>query len=433
MQNHAAEYGHLLAAPSGQSGDRPDTYLAGELYSRALSDIGIDTAMYRSGHASHLFADWRLGLLTDDRRVEALERRARRGNSAAKFALGLRAGDRAVAAALFRSAADAGHAGGQYFYGYCCEKGLGARRDLDRALLYYGRAGVQVFGPALLRSGKLLSRIGRPKEAALHLRAAAVLGSPKAAFLYAHLNVDPEDARRFLLLAADNGHTEAQLEVAEGSLGDVDEDQKRRYIEMAAQAGHGRAQSSGLSAKNSIRACAKLLRWSAEQGIVDKQVMFAQHLYKARGVSKDRKGAAMFYKLAADQGNAVAMHWYAEMLRMGDGVPRDTNLSTEYFYRAINAGSTEAAEALRQHLALENDTAVEDNIDTGSDEDLADEGLEGEGLQDLSDPSGMKKQHLFQKPIVKVGTALGIIILLAPLGRVVEFVAVMTGIAILLL
>ena len=63
--------------------------------------------------------------------------------------------DQAMAASLFREAADQGDAQSQYWLGYCYENGFGVLYDIDEALVWYKAAADQGYGPAIEKVEKL--------------------------------------------------------------------------------------------------------------------------------------------------------------------------------------------------------------------------------------------------------------------------------------
>jgi TPR repeat protein len=65
------------------------------------------------------------------------------------------------------------------------------------------------------------------------------------------------------------------------------------------------------------------LKISADQGNVDAQIALARHLRQGELIPKDLSGAAKYYKMAADQGHAIAMNMFGFCLKNGEGVAKN--------------------------------------------------------------------------------------------------------------
>jgi uncharacterized protein len=68
--------------------------------------------------------------------------------------------------------------------------------------------------------------------------------------------------------------------------------------------------------------------------------------YRGEGVPKDYAEAALWYRQAADQGNAEAQYCIAEAYATGKGVPQDFEHAAVWYRKAAKQGHGRAQRAL---------------------------------------------------------------------------------------
>jgi len=91
---------------------------------------------------------------------------------------------------------------------------------------------------------------------------------------------------------------------------------------------------------------------TAEQGYADAQSDLGEMYDEGRGVPKDYKEAARWYRKAAEQGNADAQSDLGVMYAKGRGVPKDYVTAYMWFNLAAqDAGLPESVGEIRDALA----------------------------------------------------------------------------------
>jgi len=66
-----------------------------------------------------------------------------------------------------------------------------------------------------------------------------------------------------------------------------------------------------------------------------------------RGVIRDYKLANKYYRLSADQDNALAQHYLGRNYRDALGVKKDVNEAKKWFKKSADQGNEDANEALK--------------------------------------------------------------------------------------
>lgn len=87
---------------------------------------------------------------------------------------------------------------------------------------------------------------------------------------------------------------------------------------------------------------------SADEGNNDARVIYGNLLNTGKKISKDKKEAARYFKLAAEDGSIDAMLKYAEMNEKGDGIPIDIQEAIKYYQKALSKNDKKASERLHQ-------------------------------------------------------------------------------------
>lgn len=278
-------------------------------------------------------------------------------------------------------AAEAGHADAQHLLGTLHEEGqAGAGANEQAALGWYCRASQQGYAPALYAVGEYVAegRAGFSKDEAVALkwyeRAAAQSYAPAERSLgvwyeqgRGGVQRDEEAARSWYRRAAARGDAAALYALGQEADRPADEQLKPRGA---------RAEESGAGAIDwytkaamlgSTEAEEKLLgllsegeeksRGGTQEGLASLHVaaeggnMMAQHMlgeiYEyGRGVQKDEKVAAEWYRKAGRQGHARAQHQLGMLYERGRGVPKDDRQAAVWYQRAADQMYAPAETAL---------------------------------------------------------------------------------------
>jgi TPR repeat protein len=128
---------------------------------------------------------------------------------------------------------------------------------------------------------------------------------------------DPEEARNYYKMAADQGDPEAQNNYA-----------------CRCQNGKGRPED--------LEEARKYFKMAADQGLQEAQKTYASMCRKGEGGSKDFNEARTYFKMAIAQGSMEAQLGYALMCHDGEGEPEDLKAAREYFKMAADQGLKEA-------------------------------------------------------------------------------------------
>jgi TPR repeat protein len=273
--------------------------------------------------------------------VEYLGRAAKAGLATALCSLGdlTRGGigvarSEALAADLYRRAAEKGCRSGQARWGLALIEGRGVERNPTEGESWLRRAALAGDSEAALRIGNLYARSGAPlppnyAEAAIWYRRAAEAGSRTAARSLGLLHLtgaagarDPDQAAQWLRVSAEAGDQRARTDLANLSLRGVGHHEElwkaRECLEQAAGAGD-------LVAAFNLAAC----------------------LADGVGMDRDESLAAQWMRKAAD-GVVNAQYRYGCMLVEGHGVPMDVREGRAWIARAAAAGIAEAEVALAE-------------------------------------------------------------------------------------
>lgn len=236
-----------------------------------------------------------------------------------------------------------GDAASQTLIGEIYSRGLGVRRDLAKAIEWYGKAAEQKTPEAMFQLAMVLhdggEAYGDKARAATLIEQAADAGHSLAQFNFAQLLVDrdtspegQEQAASYYEKAAMAGLADAQYAMAaiyrQGFAGrPVDLVKTRHWLELAAAQNHDTA-----------------------------QIELGTMLVEGEGGERDEKAGFAFLMRAAVAGNAAAQNRVARLYRAGIGVEPDRIASATWYLRARKAGLT--------------DPVMEDQLDGLTDEEL---------------------------------------------------------------
>lgn len=126
-----------------------------------------------------------------------------------------------------------------------------------------------------------------------------------------------------------------------------DDDETLARLVRAADAGDARAichlghayANGALGVARSEDSAGKMLRKAADLGDLDAIVDYADHLV---GTEDDPAGAAGYYAVAADRGDATAQFRLGDLYDNGDGVRHDKKLALKFYALAAAQGHTSA-------------------------------------------------------------------------------------------
>ena len=157
---------------------------------------------------------------------------------------------------------------------------------------------------------------------------------------------DRAEAVRWLRLAADQGHTQA-----EDFLGRMPPMGSQRATDNVAETELPATlpPATGQSPRSGNPFRVPSLRTDAEQGDADAQFSLGVRYDIGLGVPQDDAEAVRWYRLAADQGNATAQNNLGLMYANGEGVLKDSVLAHMWFNIA-GANGNEAARKRRDNL-----------------------------------------------------------------------------------
>ncbi|HTP35071.1 MAG TPA: tetratricopeptide repeat protein [Candidatus Acidoferrales bacterium] len=182
----------------------------------------------------------------------------------------------------WKAAADAGQAEAQFDLGLLYAQGLGVQRDLTVAAQWYLKAAEQGNAEAQFALGQMYSRgWGIPRDMADAIRWIQMANAPDAegpptdwlAVEGYGMPQDPKLAAYWYWQAADNGHPEAQFNLA-------------------------RLYSSGKGVKRDEEQAARWVSASAAQGYAPAQASLGERFATGNGVTKDDKHAYFWLTLA---------------------------------------------------------------------------------------------------------------------------------------
>jgi TPR repeat protein/serine/threonine protein kinase len=239
---------------------------------------------------------------------------------------------------VWRAAAEAGLERGQCLLGLCLAYGIGVKKDLVEALLWFNKAADRGFAGGELNLGwvyrdglgvsKDYSRaMGWYRRAADQEHAAA---RNHIGWLYQHGRGVPKDfaaALRWYQMAAGQGNAPAQ-----NNLGWM-------YLE-------------GLGVPKDYAEAGRRIRQAADQGYAAAQNNLGWLYENGHGVPRDYSEALRWYRRAAERGIAGAQYNLGSLYLAGLGVPADYAEARRWFQRAADQGNVQA-KALIEKMAHE--------------------------------------------------------------------------------
>lgn len=261
--------------------------------------------------------------------------------------IGGAARDEAAAAAAFRQAAEQGLAPAQFAYGTCCRRGYGVEKNAAEAARWYRLAADQGYAPAQTYLGSLYE-LGEgveknPSEAFRLYRLAAEQGlafaQMKLGYAYSNsigVEADRAKALTYYTLAAQAGNAIGQNNVGwaymEGLGVRKSYDRAIPWLKKAAAQGQANALANlgrsyewgGLSTdENMEREIYLLYRQAVEQGLPGGHVLVGECYADGRGVKKDVRAAAAWFRIAADEGDRYGQYELGRCYEDAQGVCYD--------------------------------------------------------------------------------------------------------------
>jgi TPR repeat protein len=251
-----------------------------------------------------------------------------------------------------RSLAEAGDLNAMVSLGTAYLRGTGCTIDLTEAALWFQRAADRGHQSAAIRFARLLLG-GAPPNPALakrYLESAASQNSSQAMFELARVYKDEGNglkSREFYQKAAARGHREATFKCAElcesdGLFAEALEYYRKAGYEFGIVAGlvdYARMLIGGVGCPADRPKGVRALELAVQRGDKIAQYNYGTLLSDGRGVvPQDLQEAAMYFRLAADQGFAKACTRYADALIKGRGVIKNQQAAVPYLRRAIDGG-----------------------------------------------------------------------------------------------
>ena len=171
----------------------------------------------------------------------------------------------------------------------------------------------------------------------------------KAHELSALLSGDPEEAARWVELAARHGLAAAQLRLGRMLLDGTGLEQNQPaalgWFKTAARSGDadamnmaGRCHENGWGAPKDTEIAADWYRRSAEAGHDWGEYNYANMLFDGLGVTADTLLAVQWYLKAAAKGHSRAMNQIARCYEEGWGVPKDHAIATDWYRQSAEGG-----------------------------------------------------------------------------------------------
>jgi TPR repeat protein len=222
----------------------------------------------------------------------------------------------------FRSNAELENPEALTLLGWCYQKGINVKRDILRASVAYLRA--MRFDPR--RPKNFLIDLIRTPDYFPALKAAVGRKDPAALFVWADLTalgldnqLTERQAFQFMVTAAENGNTEAEIALAlfsrEGKWMKPDEDRALDLLRQAADAGSHEAKlrlrlltAFGKDKTTRPDSTSGELRQLAERGSILAQEILGYCYESGISITQDRSAAIRYYRLAAGRGSMVAYH-----------------------------------------------------------------------------------------------------------------------------
>lgn len=132
---------------------------------------------------------------------------------------------------------------------------------------------------------------------------------------------------------------------ASPNLDDLDISELKKKAEQgdsSAQLNIGGRYCDGKGVEKNFKEAANWYRKAAEQGNIDAQRILGVCYFKGEGVEKDLKEAVNWYRKAAEQGNAGAQYNLGLCYGRGTGVPKDATEAFKWWTKAGNLGDADA-------------------------------------------------------------------------------------------
>lgn len=209
----------------------------------------------------------------------------------------------AQAVAMYRSAAEGGHAGALYRLSLCYEYGFGVERDAARAAELLSKAAEQGCAEAQHELNK-----------ELYVR--YVMGK------IAYNSSRYEEAAAIFRLAAESGYAAAQYEL-------------------------GCCYNLGMGVEQNKQEAFVWFKRAAEGGYVLAQTNVALFYFSGLGTARDEAVALYWFRLAAEQGDARAQYNLGVMLLRGLGTMPNREEALLWLQRAAEQGHPQAQSFLR--------------------------------------------------------------------------------------
>ena len=247
----------------------------------------------------------------------------------------------------FRTAANADHADAQTCLAACYATGEGVERDLDTAELWAKRA----LDSGDEQAAELLDAIHEEqRDEAFELGVSC------------HEQGDYTQAFQYFRTAAELGLTTAQCRLAlcyfEGEGVEQDLDMAILWIERASEQGlesaaellkllkaakeHPFDLGVACFEKNDYKKAVLYFRIAAQQGDANAQFNLALCYSQGQGVEQDQSEAARWYRKAAEQGDAKAQYNLARCYEHGKGVEQDQAEAIRWYRAAAEQGDAKA-------------------------------------------------------------------------------------------
>ena len=306
----------------------------------------------------------------------------------AAFALG----DYQAALNIWLDLAKGGDADAQFNVAALYDNGWGIKRNVEKAVVWYGRAAARNIAPAELVLAHILRRgeVGAPdsEQALRHLRSAAHRGSARAQFELGvaydrgvGVTQNYATAEIWYEKAAAQGLIEAIFNLAtlfdEGLSAPKDHAAALIWYRQAARAGNplaenniGNLHEKGLGVPQDYVRAFEWYARAAGRGLAIAQNNLATMYHLGHGVARDFKAAARWYRMAAKQGDQSAQNNLGLLLANGLGVARDLVTATKWLLVAAGGPDKELAIRASTHsrkltaeLAGDEFAAVQDAVD----------------------------------------------------------------------
>ena len=249
-------------------------------------------------------------------------------------------GDFLSAVQWFRKAAEQGHAGSQYWLGYCYENGKGVGKNSNAAVLWYRNAAEQGNTNARYKLTKYDDVSRREREKETHTIAEQqqqqTLAEMFTKGIVCYENKDYPTAVDWFRKAAQQGYVQAQ-----------------NWLGYCYYNGHGVTKDYNIA-----------VGWfnkAAQQGYYQSQYWLGYCYYNGHGVTKDYNVAVGWFRKSAQQGYAEAQFCLGLCYAQGDGVKQNERRAGEWFTKAAQQGLAEAQYMLG--LYFECGTGVEKDIE----------------------------------------------------------------------